>query len=150
MPSALRPHCPARDRLTTWIPLQQRRLLDAKGKDLPLPGTYLERIQEVLTEGFAGSTRLTYAAGLLSFHVFCDSHSIPELQRAPCSSDLLNAWISTMAGLYAGTSVANYVYGLRAWHIIHGVDWNIKQAQLETIIHGAQSLQPAQSKRKKR
>ncbi|KAJ3792197.1 hypothetical protein GGU11DRAFT_693811, partial [Lentinula aff. detonsa] len=95
-------------------------------------------------------TLATYAAGLLAFHVFCDSRSIPESQRAPCSSDLLSSWIATMAGHYAGTSVKNYVHGVRAWHIIHGAEWNINKAEFDTIIQGAERMQPERSRQKKR
>ncbi|KAJ4493154.1 hypothetical protein C8J55DRAFT_586330 [Lentinula edodes] len=92
----------------------------------------------------------TYASGLLAFHVFCDSRKIPELQRAPCSLDLLQSWIATMAGHYAGTLVKNYVHGVRAWHIIHGIEWKINKAPIDAMIQGAERLQPERSKRKKR
>ncbi|KAH7872343.1 uncharacterized protein C8R40DRAFT_1052948, partial [Lentinula edodes] len=49
---------------------------------------------------------------------FCDPGHIPESQSAPCSADLLNAWIATMSGNYAGTFVKNYVHSLRAWHMM--------------------------------
>ncbi|KAJ3769839.1 hypothetical protein FB446DRAFT_672002 [Lentinula raphanica] len=124
--------------------------MDSEGNPIALPEEYIERVQQVLIHGYASSTLETYASGLLSFHVFCDSRSIPEEQRAPCSSDLLLAWISTMAGTYAGTSVKNYIHGIRAWHIIHGVDWQINKDALDTMITGAERLQPERSRRKKR
>ena len=92
----------------------------------------------------------TYRSGLLVFHVFCDSCSIPEEQWAPCSADLLSTWIANMAGTFARTSVKNYIAGVWAWHVIHGVEWNINKAELDTITRGAERLQPDQSKRKKR
>ncbi|KAJ3779796.1 hypothetical protein GGU10DRAFT_381762 [Lentinula aff. detonsa] len=55
-----------------------------------------------------------------------------------------------MAGNYAGASVKNYVHGVRAWHIIHGVNWNIDKASFDTMIQGAERLQPERSCRKKR
>ncbi|KAH7869993.1 uncharacterized protein C8R40DRAFT_1000134, partial [Lentinula edodes] len=146
----LRPHCPARERLTKWCPASKRVLRDTTGHSLDLSDEFAERIQSVLTAGFAESTLETYASGLLAFHVFCDSREIPELQRAPCSLDLLQSWIATMAGHYAGTSVKNYIYGVRAWHIIHGIEWKIDKAPIDTMIQGAERLQPERSKRKKR
>ncbi|KAJ3761381.1 hypothetical protein EV360DRAFT_80294 [Lentinula raphanica] len=55
-----------------------------------------------------------------------------------------------MAGTYAGASVKNYVYGVRAWHIIHGVEWQIDRDALDTMISGAERLQPERARRKKR
>ncbi|KIK52989.1 hypothetical protein GYMLUDRAFT_946159 [Collybiopsis luxurians FD-317 M1] len=150
LPSTLRPHCPAHERLITWKPACKRTFLDAAGHPLILPDEFIERVQQVLVHGYAESTLETYASGLLAFHVFCDSRSIPEDQRASCSGDLLNTWMATMTGNYAGTSVKNYVHGVRAWHIIHGVRWNIDKATFDTMIQGAERLQPERSRRKKR
>ncbi|KAH7870088.1 uncharacterized protein C8R40DRAFT_1175998 [Lentinula edodes] len=55
-----------------------------------------------------------------------------------------------MAGHYAGTSVKNYVHGVRAWHIIHGIEWKTDKDSFDTMIHGAERLQPERSRRKKR
>ncbi|KAJ3975911.1 hypothetical protein EV361DRAFT_886294 [Lentinula raphanica] len=55
-----------------------------------------------------------------------------------------------MAGNYAGTSVKNYVNGIRAWHIIHGIEWNIDQNTLDTMIKGAERLRPVHSRQEKR
>jgi hypothetical protein len=99
---------------------------------------------------FAPSTLSTYGAGLLAFHVFCDKRGIEDSQRTPCSTDLITAWISTMAGTYAGASVKNYVAAVRAWFIVHGVEWEIQQDQLDTILRGAEKLQPATVRRKQR
>ncbi|KAJ3909944.1 hypothetical protein F5879DRAFT_790487 [Lentinula edodes] len=148
--SSLRPHCAARERLVQWKPAGKRSFQDSTGLPLVLPDEFVDRIQHVLTNGYVESTLETYASGLLSFHIFCDSRNIPEAQRAPCSSDLLNAWISTMPGHYAGTSVKNYVHGVRAWHIIHGVQWKTDKNSFDTMIHGAERLQPERSRRKKR
>ncbi|KAJ3831888.1 hypothetical protein F5878DRAFT_654755 [Lentinula raphanica] len=146
----LRPNCSARDRLTLWKPVNERVLRDSDGHELALPREIGERIENVLAAAFANSSLETYAAGLLAFHVFCDSRGIEESQRAPCSVDLLQSWIATMAGNYAGTSIKNYLHGVRAWHIMHGVEWNIDKPTLDTIIRGAERLQPEKSKRKKR
>ncbi|KAJ3846169.1 hypothetical protein EV368DRAFT_89455 [Lentinula lateritia] len=148
--SVLRPHCPARERLAKWCPASKRTFHDTTGHSLDLPDEFDECIQSVLTAGFAESTLETYASGLLAFHIFCDSHQIPELQCTPCSLDLLQSWIATMAGHYAGTPVKNYVHGVCAWHIIHGIEWKIDKAPIDAMTQGAEHLQPERSKRKKR
>lgn len=92
----------------------------------------------------------SYAAGLLVFHVFCDHRGIPEDQRAPASPDLIGLWISHLAGSYSGGAVRNYVSGVRAWHIIHGVEWRINKPQLDTLLRSSERLRPLESRRKKR
>ncbi|KAF5344196.1 hypothetical protein D9757_015269 [Collybiopsis confluens] len=150
-PSALRPHCAAKERLVTWKPARLRIFRDSEGRRMDSVDSELASwVQCVMSYGFAESTLGSYAAGLLSFHVFCDSRNVEEEQRAPCSSDLLTSWIATMAGSFAGTLVKNYVNGLRAWHLIHRVEWNINQAELSTIMAGAERLQPDKSRQKKR
>lgn len=134
-----------------WRPTTNaRELVGADGESLNLPDIVMQRVQEVLAQGYANSTTETYGAGLLVYHVFCDRNNVPDAQRAPCSQDLLLAWISTMAGTYAGTSVGNYVSGLHAWHVIHGIPWTIAKPDLSTIIRGAENLQPNQARLKKR
>ena len=150
LPSTLRPPCPARERLMSWKPATRRIFRDTTGRTIDLPDEFVERVQQVLLHGYAESTLETYASGLLSYHVFCDSRNIPEDQRAPCSSDLVSSWIATLAGNYAGTSIKNYVHGVRAWHIIHGVNWKIDKASFDTMISGAERLQPKHSHKKKR
>lgn len=150
LPSPLRPHCPARARLTLWKPVNARTLRDSDGVALPLSEEAAERMLQVLGMSFAPSTLSSYGAGLLTFHVFCDSRNIPDSQRAPVSTDLLSAWIATMAGTYAGASVRNYVAGLRAWSVIHGVDWKIQQDQLDTILRGAEKAQPVTAQKPQR
>jgi hypothetical protein len=150
LPSNLRPHCAARERLTKWKPANGCVVRDMQGKELPLSDEVANRILQVLGMSFAPGTLSAYGAGLLAFHVFCDKHSIEDCQRTPCSTDLITAWISTMAGTYTGASVKNYVAAVRAWCIVHGVEWEIQQDQLDTILRGAEKLQPATAQRKQR
>ncbi|KAJ7912834.1 hypothetical protein B0H13DRAFT_1613061, partial [Mycena leptocephala] len=62
-------------------------------------------------------------SGLLSFHVFCDSKTVPEAVRAPASPTLVTGYISTFAGFLSGLTISNYVSGVRAWHMVYGVPW---------------------------
>ncbi|KIK62750.1 hypothetical protein GYMLUDRAFT_164039 [Collybiopsis luxurians FD-317 M1] len=149
----LHPHCPACEHLITWKPACKHVFQDATGLPLSLPNEFIDCVQQVLLHGYAESTLETYASEPLAYHVFCDSCSIPEDQHAPCSSDLLNAWMATMAGNYAGTSVKNYVHSIQARHIIHGVKhiwkWDLDKATFDTMVQGALHLQPEHSRRKK-
>jgi hypothetical protein len=108
------------------------------------------RISDVLEHTYRHTTRETYGTGLLLFHVFCDKKGIPECQRAPACAILLSAFVSTLAGSYASTTIANYLCGVRAWHIIHGVMWCPDTIETEALVKAAVALQPASSRRKAR
>lgn len=149
-PSTLRPHVPARDRLRLWRPSAARNTLDAHGIPINLDASDLERVKEVLELAWAESTRESYGSGLLVFHVFCDRKTIPEDQRAPACPLLIAAFISTIAGAYAGKSINNYVFGVRAWHILHGVEWRVNALELKSLLKAAENAAPASSKRPKR
>jgi len=98
---------------------------------------------------WAVSTKETYGAGLLVFHVYCDTLDIPEMKRCPVSPSLLLAFLSSCAGSYAGSSLANYAAGLKAWHLLHGQPWHVQANELKAILDGATALAPPSSKRQK-
>lgn len=103
-----------------------------------------------MIQAWAHSTREAYGSGILAYHVYCDSKSIGEDMRAPASSELIAAFISGMAGLYSGKTISNYVHGIRAWHILHGVKWDLQDDEIEALMKGANNMTPLSSKRKKR
>ena len=80
------------------------------------------------------------------FHVYCDNKVIPETQRAPVSKILLSAFISELAGAYSGKTISNYVYGVRAWHILHGMTWLLKEPETKALLTAASKLTPPSSK----
>ena len=103
-----------------------------------------------MSQAWAEGTREAYGSGLLTYHLYCDDKEIPELQRAPTSHVLLSAFISELAGAYSGKTISNYVYGVRAWHILHGISWQLNDPEVELLLKGANKLTPSTSKRKKR
>ncbi|KAF7348034.1 DNA breaking-rejoining enzyme [Mycena sanguinolenta] len=76
---------------------------------------------------WAPGTLEVYGSGLLIFHVFCDGRGIPER-----------------------STLDNYYYGVRAWHILHNIPWLIEQAAIDALLKAATTLAPQSSKRKKR
>ncbi|KAI0054460.1 hypothetical protein BV25DRAFT_1873326 [Artomyces pyxidatus] len=115
LPSNLRPHCHARDRLRLWKPLNAVR--DA---DDPLSEEDRKRISDVLSFGWQSNTAEVYGAGLLVFHA----------SRAPAT---------TLAGSYSEKTLSNYVAGLHAWHVLHGLPC--------VMLHAARNLAPPASKK---
>jgi len=148
IPSPLRPSCPARNRLQQWRPPNSR---PQRGTQVPiLSSDDLSRIEHTISHAWADSTKETYGSGLLVYHVFCDSKSIPEAQRAPTSSILISSFLTNLAGLYSSTTVTNYLQGVRAWHIMHGLEWAIKDDEVIALLKVAATLAPPSSKRKPR
>ena len=45
--------------------------------------------------------------------------------------------------------MVNYVLGLKAWHIIHGLTWIPNDAELDAIFKAAQRLAPLTSRQKR-
>ena len=72
----------------------------------------LERVLDVINVSWATGTGDAYEAGLLVYHVFCDSHNMPEEERGPASPILVIAFISSCAGSYAGSTLASYIFAI--------------------------------------
>jgi hypothetical protein len=115
-----------------------------------LPFQDQRRVLEVMVHAWEEDTRETYGSGLLAFHVFCDSSNTPETERAPASQPLLSAFVASLAASYAGKTISSYLYGVQAWHILHGISWQANKAEMDTMLRAAEKLTPAVSKRKKR
>jgi hypothetical protein len=149
----LRPHCLARERLQKWRPIGgSARALASSSNDadkVNISDEQLDWILEVIGSSWAISTKETYRAGLLMFHVYCDSFNIPENQCCPVSPTLLIAFLSSCTGLYSGTALANYAAGLKVWHLLHGCPWIVDSKELKAILDGASALAPATSKNAK-
>lgn len=45
-------------------------------------------------------------------------------------------------GAYSPSTISNYVTGIRAWHIIHRVQWDVPDTHLKQLLSGAQRIAP--------
>ncbi|KIJ18222.1 hypothetical protein PAXINDRAFT_71666, partial [Paxillus involutus ATCC 200175] len=90
----------------------------------------------------------SYSSSLLVFHVFCDAKSIPDHNRAPTSTQLISFFISSLAGQYSRSTIANYLQGVHTWHIMHRLDWSHNDTKIEALLKAAVTLAPTSSKRK--
>ncbi|KAF6763337.1 hypothetical protein DFP72DRAFT_801357 [Ephemerocybe angulata] len=147
--SRLRPSgTAARDRLRLWTPIGARNTLDEHGRPTNLTGKDLEQILSVLEKAWAEGTREVYGSGLLTFHIFCDSRGIAEQQRAPAPSIVVSAFISDLAGVYAASTIRNYVFGVRAWHVLHGLRWEMNESEIEGLLKAASTMAPPPKKKR--
>ncbi len=139
----------AHSQLQLWKPLTARNTLDANGVPTNLNQADLAQIMTTLAGAWEQNTCGTYGTGLLVFHTFCDNKGITEEQRAPLSPVLAAAFISSIAGVYSGSTIRNFLYALRAWHILHGVHWQMNEPEMEALLKAAEKAAPPTSKRKK-
>lgn len=92
------------------------------------------------------STHEAYSSGLLVWHVFCDKMLVPESLHAPAHSSYIASFVATLAGSYSESAISNYLYGLRAWHLLHNIDWKLNTLEMEVLLKGAARLAPESSK----
>ena len=137
-----RTQCPAKERLLKWRPL-----LTA---DASPSGDNLEKCYQLTALAWEPSMLTSYASGLLVFHTWCDSRNLPEEQRAPVSQDTIASFITDLAGAYTGDTIANYVQGVRAWHRIYNIPWNIDELHTHTMLKGTRKVTPEATKLPKR
>jgi len=152
--SILRPHCLARDCLRLWVPAggstRQTVVLADQTSSHEISDSQLERILDVIGSSWAQSTKETYGAGLLVFHVFCDTNNVTEDECCSVTRSLLLNFLCSCAGSYSGSSLANYTAGLGAWHLLHGRSWLIPPNKLKAVLDGAMASAPESSKQPKR
>ena len=140
--SELRPHCAAQDRIALWVP--HPGSIATHGPDIPSDAC--ERVCAVTLHAWAPSMKASYTAGLLVYHIFCNCHEIPELEKVPASPALIARFISALAGHYAGQTVQGYVYSVCAWHIVNRLLWSPDEDQITAMLKGAAKLAPPTSK----
>ncbi|KAI0037347.1 hypothetical protein FA95DRAFT_1459614, partial [Auriscalpium vulgare] len=133
-PSNFRPHCYARDRVQRWLPP-----VGVRRADLGLSDEALRRTTEALVHGWEVSTLEVYGAGLLTLHVWCDHAQIHEDARAPASSELIEAFMAALIGIYLHHSISNIVSGIRAWHVLHKLPWQLDAPRYDLMMRAAQA-----------
>ncbi len=134
-----------------WLPLNAvKPTVTASHSRNSLSFADQRRIPEVMIHAWEEDTRETYGSGLLVYHVFCDESGTSESERAPAAQPLLLAFIANLAAAYAGRTISNYFYGVRAWHILHGIPWRLNKAEMDTMLRTAEKLTPITSKKKLR
>ena len=89
---------------------------------------------------WAKGNRDTYRAGLLVYHIFCDSHNISKEDRSSDSPILTIVFISSCVALYACRTLVDYVFVVQDWHILHKLAWNMDDMQVKAALAGTAIL----------
>ena len=109
----------------------------------------LNRVLTVIGASLEESTKELYGTGLLVYHVYCDINDIPDVQRAPINPNLLASFLASCAGAHSGSTISNYAAAVKAWHILHGLAWNVKEIEYKALLDGVRKLAPPSSRRPK-
>jgi hypothetical protein len=62
----------------------------------------------------------------------------------------MGAFVAALAGSYSAKTISNYVSGVRAWHILHGITWSINDQEMSSLLRAAEVVAPLSSRHKKR
>jgi hypothetical protein len=122
----------------------------AAPKQAKIEESECKRIKDTMIHTWEKDTRAAYGTGLLMWHCFCDDRSISEQERAPADQVLISTFVVSMAAAYSGKTISNYLRGVRAWHLLHGVPWRIQKDEMDTMLRAADKLTPTSSRKKKR
>ncbi|KAK2464050.1 hypothetical protein APHAL10511_003920 [Amanita phalloides] len=95
-------------------------------------------------------TTETYGTSLAAFHWFCDQAGIPEVEHAPASRETLEVFAAVLAGVYSPSTINNYLAGIRAWHIIHGLELKTHKPTMDALLKVAMVMALPDAQRAKR
>jgi hypothetical protein len=109
-----------------------------------------DKLKSLMSLAWDELTQASYGSGLLAFHVYCDLQNILEDQQAPVSHNLLSAFILSLAGAYSGVTISGYLAGLKAWHMLHSLVWQVKDREVELLLCAAEKMAPPSLKCPKR
>ena len=148
-PHILRPPCLNRDCLWIWRPPKSLLLVDKQGTLSAITQAMTDRLEQVLNKAWAPSTIETYGTGLAAYHIFCNHAGISEEDRAPAPQEILAVFMATLAGVYAASTISNYVASVQVWHIIHRLPLNGHKQTMDAILWVALVLTPPDVKKAK-
>ncbi|KAG1888310.1 hypothetical protein F4604DRAFT_1570059, partial [Suillus subluteus] len=119
--SSFCPIVPAHNHLCRWFAMHSDSFHNSILEELPLVDVL--KLFDVMLISIKVKTCENYGAGLLRFHQYCDSRSIPEKNRMPASDCLLASFVASWARKVATTMAQNWLAGLHFWHNLHSAPW---------------------------
>ena len=114
--------------------------------DPSLSAKTLDLLEKSIRNSLSASTIAGYSLALSRFLEFCNRENIPPELRFPANEFVLSAFAASNAGLLSGNTVCKYISALKAWHILHDVEWK-GGSRLNFILNGVKNLTPLSSRR---
>jgi hypothetical protein len=72
---------------------------------------------------------------------------MPTVLRLPTEQASSYSTYSATKSTYGGSSIRNYVYGVRAWHILHGIQWKADEKGIEALLVAGKKMAPKESRK---
>ena len=107
--SSLCPHCLAKDRLRKWTPSSP---IPNHLNGPVLTHTEHKQVMDTMVHAWEEGTHVSYSAGLLMWHCFCNEKGIPKQERAPAMQALVSSFVVHLAAAYSGQTISGYVNGV--------------------------------------
>ena len=124
--------------------------MDASGRHLPALDVHVARAPQIISDGYAESTRRAYGSAVLVYNVWADENGLSDVERFPATNSVMIAFASACTGSYSGGTISGYISGIRAWHGVHSVAWCVNDEDIARIARGSKAHEPDSSKRRKR
>lgn len=133
-PSLLRPNVLALERLDKWLPALAVRTT--------IPSALAAKQRQLALSAFAKSIRSTYSTGLAKYHQYYDTIMLPEINHTPTSTTIIAGFVTYLSGAYSKTAITNFIAGVKAWHLINNLQYDVDDKLLQTLLRGAARVQP--------
>ena len=128
---------PARDRILHCPPPPGCPI---KPKPLFVLKPELDQRAALVRLAAAGYDRTGYA--LKDFMVWACAHDIDDSLLMPLRSDVLEAYLASLASYYSKAVIASRIMQLKRWHAFYDVQWICKDEEFTLILQGAAKLAP--------
>ncbi|PAV18313.1 reverse transcriptase ribonuclease h [Pyrrhoderma noxium] len=102
----------------------------------------LQKQKKLALQAFASSTLSTYGTGLARYYDYCNTINLPEVHRAPCSTETVGGFIAFLSGTYSRTTINNFLAAIKAWHNVNLLPYNVNDNIINTLLCGALRMQP--------
>ncbi|KAF8748804.1 ABC transporter [Rhizoctonia solani] len=132
-------HCPCRDSPLLTTPA-------VSGSHARFSASTSMKLKMALDNGLAKRTQKNYGSFISQFQSFCKAERVEETAMFPADEQVLCAFIGSFTGEKSGSTANAAVAALKAWHRLHGMDWNGGYL-LSHVVKGVANLAPHSSRR---
>ena len=105
-----------------------------------------DHVTQAIQSGLADSTLKRYSGTIKQYIRFCDRERIPEHLRFPADEFVLCAFAASSLGRHAGSTPRARLSALKAWHIMHNMEWK-GSPRLCYVLSGVHNSAPGSSTR---